>query len=47
MWLPLPQTKGKIPEIHVILEIQPSIIVKVCEGKDLPAMDIGKVIFLF
>ena len=42
MWLPLPQIKGKIPEVHVILELQPCLIVKVCEGKNLPAMDIGK-----
>ena len=42
LWLQLPSIKNLIPEIHVILQLEPHLRVKVCEGKDLPSMDIGK-----
>jgi hypothetical protein len=42
LWLQLPQIKNLVPEIHVVMELQPHIRVKVCEGKDLPSMDLGK-----
>jgi Ca2+-dependent lipid-binding protein len=41
LWLQLPQINNKFPQIHVVLQIQPKIVVTVIEGKDLPAMDIG------
>eukprot|EP01080_Neovahlkampfia_damariscottae_P006512 gene6512-10520_t len=41
LWLTLPPIKNTNPQLHVILELEPSIRLKVCEGKDLPAMDIG------
>jgi len=41
LWLALPQINNKFPQIHVVLQIQPKIVVTVIAAKDLPAMDIG------
>jgi len=32
--------KNKFPQIHVVLQIQPKIIVRVIEAKDLPKTDV-------
>lgn len=41
LWLPLGQVNNAFPQIHVVLEIEPKIMITLIEGKDLPSMDIG------
>jgi len=37
-WLSFPQIKGKVPELHVIMEVQGKMHIVVVEGKDIPAV---------
>lgn len=41
LWLQLPLINGKVPQIHVILSIQPKMIISVVEAKDLMSADLN------